>query len=138
MRISAALFPIALVLGAITLAPPADAREPTMIKACGTISQPGSYELADNLTTTGNCLVITADFVTIDLAGFSIDGGGSYQKLTLILSGILAQPANGQLEGIAVRNGSITGFLNAVDLHSANGSNRGVARFPKRICWDNR
>jgi len=72
MRQPAALFPIALALGAIVLVPEASAREPLPIKACQTISQPGSYELANNLTATGDCLVIAASFVTIDLAGFSI------------------------------------------------------------------
>jgi hypothetical protein len=48
----------------------ASAREPIPIKACQTISQPGSYELANNLTSSGDCLVIAANFVTIDLAGF--------------------------------------------------------------------
>ena len=63
-------FPIALALGTIILAPGADAREPTPIRTCQTISEPGSYELAHNLAATGACLMITADFVTIDLAAF--------------------------------------------------------------------
>jgi hypothetical protein len=55
--------------------------------------------------------VITASFVTIDLAGFSISGG---------LAGISA-PQGGT--HIAVRNGSISDFLNfGVDLRSADGS----------------
>ena len=56
--------------------PEAAARE-TKITTCQTISQPGSYELANNLTATGDCLVITADGVTIDLAGFSIVGSNT-------------------------------------------------------------
>ena len=72
----AAFFPIALALGVIILAPRAggqaqDAREgPTEIEKCRTIDKPGSYKLVNNLTftgTTGVCLQITADFVTIDL-----------------------------------------------------------------------
>jgi hypothetical protein len=43
MRSPAALF--SMVLSATILAPAADAREPIKIKACTTISQPGSYEL---------------------------------------------------------------------------------------------
>lgn len=70
----AALFSIALALGATILVPAASAREPTPIKACQTISKPGSYELANNLTATGDCLLIATDFVTIDLAGFLISG----------------------------------------------------------------
>jgi hypothetical protein len=78
MRRPTALFSIVLALGVITLAPTAGAREATKIKACQTISQPGSYELVDNLTVTGfaDCLVITANDVTIDLAGFLISGSG--------------------------------------------------------------
>src|SRR5271169_3467083 len=84
MRRPAALSPIALALGAIILAPGAGAREegPTEIEKCQTISNPGSYKLVNNLvapTTTDPfvpCLFITANFVTIDLAGFSIDAGG--------------------------------------------------------------
>ena len=41
---------------------------PTQIKSCGTLSEPGSYVVVQNLTATGDCLVIAADFVTIDLA----------------------------------------------------------------------
>jgi hypothetical protein len=55
--------------------------------------------------------VITADFVSIDLAGFSISGGEG--------AGIRAA---GQLRGIAVRNGSISNFIAAVNLGSADGS----------------
>jgi parallel beta-helix repeat protein len=115
MRRPAALFPISLALGAIIFAPVAGAREPTQLRKCQTISQPGSYELADNLVATGDCLVITADFVTIDLAGFSISGQSSGRR-------ILAAPSSGELRGIGVRSGSISGFSVGVDLSSAEGS----------------
>ena len=113
MRRLAALFPIALALGATGLAPAASAREPTPIKACGTISQPGSYELVNNLTATTNddCLVITTDFVTVDLAGFSITGSTRFPNVKG--SGITA---GDNTIGIAVRNGSILGFGIGVDL----------------------
>ena len=115
IRPQAALFPIALALGAIILLPEASAREPTPIKACQTISKPGSYELANDLPpiTPGlPCLMITADFVTIDLGGFSMTGSGNG-------AGVLAQ---GRLYGIAVRNGSISGYGPSVDLGSGGGS----------------
>ena len=113
MRKSAALFPIVFALGAIILTPGAGAREPTQLRKCQTISQPGSYELADNLTAApfSDCLVITASFVTIDLAGFSIRGDNA--------TGISA-PQGGM--AIAVRNGSISDFTFGVDLRSAEGS----------------
>jgi hypothetical protein len=117
MKRLAVLFPIALALGAIIFVPGAGAREPTPIKACQTISQPGSYELANNLTFTGigNCLLITADFVTIDLGGFTISGSGT-------AFGIAGAPSGPRLRGIAVRNGSISGFVRGVELSNADGS----------------
>src|SRR5262245_26996405 len=51
--------------------------QPTRITKCQTISEAGSYMLANNLIAAGNCLVIAEDFVTIDLAGFSIRGNGT-------------------------------------------------------------
>ena len=84
--------------------PEAAARE-TKITTCQTISQPGSYELANNLTATGDCLVITADGVTIDLAGFSIVG-----------SNTTGRGISGTGLASAVRNGSISGFDTAVDI----------------------
>jgi hypothetical protein len=101
MRQPAALFPIALALGATILVPGPGARAaPTAITACQTISQPGSYVLANNLTGSGDCLVITTSFVTINLAGFSIKAGAGVTG-----AGITAVAG---LQGIGVRNGSIT------------------------------
>ena len=114
MGTPASVFTIALALGPIILAPVgasarADGREegPFEIEKCQTIDKPGSYKLVNNLVATNDCLVITADFVTIDLAGFTIKAG------TLgIGKGIAAQ----DVMGIAVRNGSISGFSSGVDL----------------------
>jgi hypothetical protein len=120
MRRPAALFPLALAFGATILALVAgaqaqDAREgPREIEKCQTISKPGSYRLVNNLTfsgTTGTCLNITASFVTIDLAGFTISGPG--------FAGFPATTAIGaghDTTGNAVRNGSISGFSSGVDL----------------------
>jgi hypothetical protein len=122
MKRPAALFPIVLALGAIILSPRGgaqaqDAREegPTEIEKCRTISKPGSYKLVNNLVaTSGDCLVITADFVTIDLAGFTISG---------TTNGLLPAGIRGtSLQGIAVRNGSISGFVEQVNLSASNGS----------------
>ena len=94
MRGPAALFPIAFALGAIILVPGAVAREPTVITACQTISQPGRYLLANTIEMGGfgTCLTITASGVTIDLDGFTVTG-----RTHAILS--FAQ-------GITVKNGS--------------------------------
>ena len=107
----AAFFPIAPAVAAVILASGVGASAQTMITACQTISQPGAYELANNLTTgtTGTCLPITVSNVTIDLAGFSII------SLNPQAVAIAATPPSGQVvEGIVVRNGSISGFNQGV------------------------
>jgi hypothetical protein len=128
MRRSAALFAIALALGATILAPRGgaqaqDRREegPSEIEKCQTIDKPGSYKLVNNLKAglNADCLVITANFVTIDLAGFTITGNTTSVRSG---TGILAQPSSRGLVAIAVRNGSISNFFDAVDLSSATGS----------------
>ena len=97
MRRPAALFPISLALSAMMLAPVAGAREQglTEIEKCQTISEPGSYKLVNNLTfkgATGACLAITVDFVTIDLAGFTISGpGGSLNPSAPLPNAIAAE-----------------------------------------------
>ena len=100
MRGPAALFSIAFALGAIVLAPGAVAREPTVITACQTISQPGRYLLAHSLLINngGPCLVITASGVTIDLDGFSVEAGEN-----AIQVGLGGPP----VQGITVKNGSV-------------------------------
>jgi hypothetical protein len=77
------------------------------------LGQPGSYLLANNLSyTSGNCLVITASLVTIDFQGFSIIGQVS--------SGSPAIIASANVDGITVRNGSISGVGNGVELPGSN------------------
>jgi hypothetical protein len=97
-----------------------DAREGAIeIEKCQTISQPGSYKLVNNLTfagSSGACLMITASGVTLNLAGFTISGHTSgFATTTAIL-------ASGDLRGIAVQNGSVSGFQIGVNLGSATGS----------------
>ena len=84
MRRPTALIAIMLTLDSLVLVPIAGARDQsqrdqasTDIKRCQRIDQPGSYQLVDNLQATGDCLVITTEGVTIDLAGFSMTGDGS-------------------------------------------------------------
>jgi hypothetical protein len=128
VKTPAALFPTALALGGIILVPWPSARAqdtqvgPTEIDQCQTISQPGSYRLVNNLSaTTGNCLVITAGSVTIDLAGLSISGTSG------TVDGIVSLPNSGQ--GVAVRNGSISGFGAGVILNSPGSIVEGLRVF---------
>lgn len=111
MRNGVGVFSIAFALAATVLGFGAGA-QPTQISSCQTISDSGSYALVNNLSTSsGDCLVITASFVTINLAGFTISGGGDVNS-----TGIRAAPNSGTLQGIAVRNGSITNFDTGVHL----------------------
>jgi hypothetical protein len=73
----------------------------TPVGVCRTLTQPGSYALIRNLAATGDCLVVAADHVTIDLSGFSIQGLHSGGGITD--SGLSRR-------GITVRNGTVTGF----------------------------
>jgi hypothetical protein len=118
-----AVFPIVLALGTIFLvflvpgALAQDAREgPIEIEKCQTIS---SYKLVNNLTftgTTGTCLTITASFVTIDLAGFTI----SRPPPTFPSNNTMGIAAGNDTAGITVRNGSISGFGSGVALAGSN------------------
>jgi hypothetical protein len=129
MRRPPAVFTIALALGTIILVPRGgaqaqDPREegPREIEKCQTISQPGSYKLVNNLTftgpNTGTCLSITANFVTIDFAGFTISNSSSSAGTLSNFAGAIA--AGNDTEGITVRNGSISGFGSGVDLEGSN------------------
>jgi hypothetical protein len=124
MRRPATFFPIFLLtIGALVLAPTGAARAdapgegPIEIDKCQTISQPGSYRLVNNIHSTtngvpgGNCLVITAITVTIDLAGFSIgtDRG----------TGVSAVQGT---RGITVRNGSMSASRGAAVALDGDGS----------------
>jgi hypothetical protein len=126
MKTQPSVFTIAVVFWAIIFAPVTgakaqDAREegPFEIEKCQTIDKSGSYKLVRNLTflgTNGACLMITASGVTLDLAGFTISGHTSgFATTTAIL-------AAGDLRGIAVQNGSLSGFQTGVNLSSATGS----------------
>jgi len=123
MRRLAALLPIVLALGAIILASVAGARAdaraegPTGIEKCQTISNPGSYKLVSNLTATGDCLLINADFVTVDLAGFTISGSGDGTAIQF--TGPTPQVPR---RGIAVRNGTISSFATAIQFIRIGGT----------------
>jgi hypothetical protein len=83
---------------------------PFEIEKCQTISQSGSYRLINNVTLKGRqgdtCLQVTADFVTIDLAGFTISWPGRQEPG----NPTIAIAAGENTRGISVRNGSISGF----------------------------
>jgi hypothetical protein len=95
------------IVGVIVLATRVASAAPTAITACGSIAAPGSYQLAHNLNAAGNCLVLKAGRVTLDLNGFLISGNGTGAGITD--GGIT-------LYRTVIRNGNITGFQTGIDL----------------------
>jgi len=107
-----------LVMGTLTAAIRAEEsnapeRGAVEISRCQTIDQPGRYIVVTNFKASGDCLVIKADNVTIDLNGLTLNGDGSGTGI----KGPPLPPQGGMLAfGTTVRNGYITHFARAIDL----------------------
>lgn len=80
---------------------------PTSISGCGgVIDSPGTYGLASDISvTSGNCITITSDGVTVEGNGHTISAS----------SGNTAIYAVGNAYNVTVQNVTITGFTTAVD-----------------------
>lgn len=107
----------AIMMMLITLSVALSAKQamaaPTQITACQTITLPGSYVLANDISAgSGDCLVVNIGFVTIDLNGFSMFGNFTG-------TGIRGTAFN---KGITIRNGSIRNFATGVNLVSNSDS----------------
>jgi parallel beta-helix repeat protein len=86
---------------------PATLAAPGKITNCPkTITQPGLYELQDNLDAVGSCIIVQADFVTINLNGFRIRGNGTGSAIV----------EASVYRGTSVRNGTVTNFENAISI----------------------
>ena len=90
----------------------------TQISACGTtISTPGSYYVTQNLSTTGTCITVTSNDVTIDLMGLSLTGGGAASTYGVYINSV----AN-----VEIRNGTIRGFSRGIYSLYTSGSGMGI------------
>ena len=109
MRETVSILTVAL-LGSL-LCSGALAAGPKKISKCKTITESGSYIVSKNLEATaktdGHCIVIDADFVTLDLSGYTLGGNGT---------GIGVWDNDATHQGIVVRNGMITGFDYGIEL----------------------
>ncbi len=104
-RLTTALFAMLLIGGMCGRASAA-----TAISACGTLSSAGSYYLTSNLTATGDCLVIAAPNVAIDMKKKTITGNGSGAAIT----------DNGIENDYAIiANGKIRNFDNGIELSNS-------------------
>src|SRR5258708_5375330 len=104
-RFTAALFAMLLIGGLC-----GSAGAQTAVSSCQTLSVPGNYFLTKNLTASGDCLVIAAPNVAIDLKGKMITGNGSN-------SGINDDGLDRDYAIIA--NGTIRNFDTGINLHSS-------------------
>lgn len=65
------------------------------------IQNSGSYYVTRNLDGSAGGITITADNVTLDLMGFTLDGGGAIEHYGIIFSG---------QDNVTVKNGTVRGF----------------------------
>jgi hypothetical protein len=86
---------------------------PASLSACQAITTSGSYKVRQNIDATGDCFVIQADYVTINLAGYVISGDGTGSGIT--------DEGNAR-SGITVRGGVLANFDTGVDLAASTGS----------------
>lgn len=87
----------------------------TDIAACQTISKSGSFRLTKNLSAKGDCLVVTANRVDIDLQGQTIRGDGTG-------IGVRDQMVQEPQFAITLRNGTIANFESGVNLRQTKGA----------------
>ena len=85
---------------------------PRVLNNCATLNESGAYVVGRNLSATGDCFVIAADFVNVDLDGFVISGNGTG-------SAFVEQLGVGR-RGLNVRNGVVTGFANGVSMFNSS------------------
>lgn len=104
------IVPLALSLGAFSQGTFAV----TNIDSCRTITSSGSFRLTRNLTANGDCLVIQANDVTIDLQGHRLKGNGTGEGVTA--------GDDTSRSGIAIRNGVVTNFSDGIDLTFVQGA----------------
>ena len=70
-------FPHAGSLAAVVLASSLAQAAPKTLNDCKTITDPGAYVVGKNISASGDCFVIAADNVNLDLDGFVITGNGT-------------------------------------------------------------
>ena len=74
---------------------------PKGITGCQTIFVSGSYILTKNLRISGDCIIVAADNVTIDLDGYTIEGDGTGQGIG---------DADVPRQDVTIRNGTVKSF----------------------------
>ncbi len=73
-----------------------------------TISQPGSYYLTANLTSSGSGVIIETNNVTLDLMGFTLEGSGWHYGV------YITGATNAPIRNVTIRNGGVRDFFDGV------------------------
>ena len=71
-----------------------------------TISEPGSYYVTGNLSSTGHGIIIQSSGVTVDLMGFSLIGDGVGGDFGIHVAG----STNAVIDKVVIKGGTISGF----------------------------
>jgi hypothetical protein len=96
------------LLGAVVLLLSASpSRADTAVSSCQTLSAAGNYFLTKNLTSSGTCITVASEGVSLDMKGHSITGNGSGDGIT---------DGGVQFESMAIANGKISHFANGIGL----------------------
>jgi len=132
IKVATAVFGVVVVLGAISvvmagdLNPPGPPTNGTMktldevepripigqADIPKTISEPGSYYLAEDVNSSGTAVTVTVNDVTIDLMGYTIEGPNSGTNYGIYMSG---------RSNVEVRNGTLRDFDTGICEYSDNG-----------------
>ena len=87
-----------------------------------TISEPGSYYVTGNLSSTTNGIVIESSGVTVDLMGFSLRGDGTSSYPDYDYGIHVISSTNAVIENLVVKGGRISGFYGGLYCQSMNNS----------------
>jgi hypothetical protein len=102
----------ACACAAVILASPLSHGAPKVLNNCQAVAESGAYVVGKNIAASGDCFVIAADFVNIDLDGFVVSGNGTG-------AGFLEQLGVAR-RGFQLRNGVVTGFASGVSMGNSS------------------
>src|SRR5215469_12931822 len=103
-------FALWLLGAAVLLLSALPAGASTSVSACGTLSVAGNYVLTKNLTSSGTCITITVEGVSLDMKKHSIKGNGTGDGIS---------DGGHHLESMAIANGKLSNFSVGIDLSSS-------------------
>ena len=103
-------FAFGLLGAAVLLLSALPAGASTSVSACGTLSVAGNYVLTKNLTSSGTCITITVEGVSLDMKKHSIKGNGTGDGIS---------DGASHLDSMAIANGKISGFSVGIDLSTS-------------------